>query len=37
MEEMADLEGLGVVELEKLWEAAKLRQRDFPENRRNDG
>ena len=23
--------------LEKLWEAAKLRQRDFPENRRNDG
>jgi tetrapyrrole methylase family protein/MazG family protein len=37
MEEMADLEELGLEELENLWEAAKLKERDLPENRRNDG
>jgi MazG family protein len=37
MEASRDLAGLSLLELDELWEAAKVNETDFPENRSNHG
>ncbi len=37
METTGDLTGLSLLELDELWEAAKVDETDFPENRSNHG